>query len=464
MPGSAQLDPQLAALRAAVAGADGAGAGAVGGAGTDGGAGAGAPGGDRPGGSGGRADGGGQDGGEIVRPAGERDAVAGVPARFVAVPGSTGQAAALLRAAAAQRLAVVVRGAGTKQDWGAPPRALDLLLDTRRLTGVVEHAAGDLIVVVRAGTRLGDLRAALAPAGQQLGLDDPLPGATVGGTVSVNTSGPRRMLYGTARDLLIGVTMVRADGVVAHAGGKVVKNVAGYDLGKLLTGAYGTLGLITECVFRLHPVPAATAYVRCRADGVPAAERLVAAVLRAQLAPSALELDAPPGGGIDVVVLLAGTPAGVAGRAEAARRLFGADATIAAGAPAGWGRYPWRTGDVGLKLTGVLSGVPDLVAAARAVGDRHGVPIGVRGSAGTGVLYAGVPAATAPERVHRVVEELRGAAREAGGHAVVLTAPAPVRDRLDLWGPVEGLALMRRVKDQFDPDARLAPGRFVGGI
>ncbi|GIG86165.1 FAD-binding oxidoreductase [Plantactinospora endophytica] len=403
-----------------------------------------------------------------VLPAGPADAVGGVPARIVAAPGSTAQAAALLRAAADLGLSVVFQGAGSRADWGNPPRRLDLLVQTRRLTGVVEHAAGDLIMVVRAGTRLADLRDVLAPAGQQLGLDDPL-GGTVGGAVAVNGSGPRRMLYGTVRDLLIGVTLVRADGVVAHAGGKVVKNVAGYDLGKLVTGAYGTLGLVTECVFRLHPVPAARAYVRCRTGGagVQGAERvgrLLATVLGAQLVPTALEVDAPPDGGHETVLLLEGTAAGVAGRAEVAAALLGTDAVRAEEAPPWWGRYPWQPGDTGLKLTAMLSGVPDLLAAARAAGDRHDVPIGVRGSAGTGVLYAGVPAAAPPDRVARIVEELRGAATEAGGHAVVLTAPDRVRDRVDLWGPVEGLELMRRVKARFDPDARLAPGRFVGGI
>ncbi|MBE1487413.1 FAD-binding oxidoreductase [Plantactinospora soyae] len=411
----------------------------------------------------------GGEGGEVVRPAGPGDVVGGVPARLVATPGSTEQAAALLRAAAELRLSVVARGSGTRLDWGAPPRALDLILETGRLSGVVEHAAGDLIVVVRAGTRLDELRDVLAPAGQQLALDDPLPGATVGGAVSVNASGPRRMLYGTVRDLLIGVTIVRADGVVAHAGGKVVKNVAGYDLGKLVTGAYGTLGLITECAFRLHPVPTARAYVGCRVpqvgvDGIGRVGRLVATVLRAQLVPSALEIAAPADGGYEVVLLLEGTPAGVAGRAEAARRLLRDDTVLSERAPSWWATYPWRAGDTGVKLTGVLSGVPDLLAATRAAGDRHDTRVDVRGSAGTGVLYAGMAAAADPDRVARIVEELRGAAHEVGGHAVVLTAPPPVRDRVDLWGPVEGLELMRRVKARFDPDARLAPGRFVGGL
>src|SRR6266704_2585893 len=216
-----------------------------------------------------------------VRDAGPMDAIAGVPARYVAEPASTQEAAAVLRAAAAQDLAVVVRGAGTRQDWAVPPRRLDLILETRRLTGVVEHAAGDLIVVVRAGTPMAELQDKLAPAGQQLALD---AGGTVGGTVAANASGPRRMLYGTARDLLIGITVVRADGIVAKAGGKVVKNVAGYDLSRLFTGSFGTLGLIVEAVFRLHPLPASAAYVTVDCPGTDEAYRAVAAAAGSELA------------------------------------------------------------------------------------------------------------------------------------------------------------------------------------
>jgi glycolate oxidase FAD binding subunit len=364
-------------------------------------------------------------------------------------PTSTDEAAEVLRAAARDNHAVLVRGAGTKQDWGNPPRRVDLVVDTGKLTGVVEHAAGDLIVVVRAG--------------QQLGLDSPLPGATVGGTVAMNTSGPRRMLYGSVRDLLIGVTLVRADGVVAKAGGKVVKNVAGYDLGKLVTGSYGTLGLITECVFRLHPLPAATAVVRRHVGSAQAAGQLVAAVLGAQVVPSALEVDMADGV-IEVAVLLEGVPEGVEGRVGATRAILGGDSISDGTTPGWWGRYPWHAGDVGIKLTAALSGVASLLAVAGAARDHHDVPLRVRGSAGTGVLYAGLPASTDPAVVARIVEELRAAAVRAGGHAVVLTAPAPVRDQVDIWGPVPGLDLMRRIKQQFDPDGRLAPGRFVGGI
>ncbi|GII25379.1 FAD-binding oxidoreductase [Planosporangium mesophilum] len=398
-------------------------------------------------------------------PATDSDVIAGVPARFVAAPTSTEEASAIVRGAAEHGLTTVVRGAGTKQDWAAPPRTLDLIIDTGRLTGVLEHAAGDLITVVRAGTPLSELADKLAPAGQQLAIDAPIQTSTVGGTVAVNMSGPRRMLYGTVRDLLIGVTVVRPDGVVARAGGKVVKNVAGYDLGKLITGSYGTLGLVTECVFRLHPLPAISAYVSRRFTSVGEAGHAVAAVLGAQVVPTAIEVDAGPDGVVEVCVLLEGVPEGVEARVATVRTLLGGDhPTGSDTAPTWWSAYPWAAGDVGIKLTAALSTVPLLLAAGQAARERHGVPLALRGSAGTGVLYASLPGTTEPATVAAVLDDLRAAATNASGHAVVVTAPSPVRDRLDLWGPVAGLDLMRRVKQQFDPDARFAPGRFVGGI
>ncbi|GGN31326.1 glycolate oxidase FAD binding subunit [Actinoplanes campanulatus] len=381
---------------------------------------------------------------DLAVKAGDDDVVCGVPARFVAAPASTEEAAALI--AAARDLTVVIRGGGTKLQQGPPPRDLDLIIDTRRLAGVVEHAAGDLITVVRAGTPMAELHAL---PGQQLALDAP-PTATAGGAVSANASGPRRLRYGTARDLLIGVTVVRPDGRIARAGGKVVKNVAGYDLGKLYTGAQGTLGLITECVFRLHPVPLATAFVRATAP--PTA---VARILAAQLAPSAVEINAGPGASPELAVLVEGTEEGVRDRAATLARLLDGEVTDLP--PSWWDTPPWPPGGLGLKLTGVLSAVPALVEAVTAAGGT------IRGSAATGALHAGFPSG-APTGTPGLVDGLRAAATRAEGHAVVLTAPDGALDGLDMWGPVPGLELMRRVKDQFDPDHRFAPGRFVGGI
>ena len=397
-----------------------------------------------------------------VRPAEAADAVDGVPARYVAAPSSTEETAELLRVAAQHRLAVVARGSGTKQRWGRPPGGIDLVVETTAMAGVVEHAAGDLICVVRAGTTMADLEATLAHADQQLALDAPFPSATVGGTVATGTSGPRRLLYGTMRDLLIGITFVRADGVVAKAGGKVVKNVAGYDFGKLLTGSYGTLGVVTEVALRLHPLPRTQRFVSVETTEREGAAESARRVLGSQVVPSAVEIDQPADGAVTVTVLVEGIEAGGRARAESTQQLLGPDSVVG-GAPDWFGSYPFADGDIGLKITCTLAGVGPLLSVAHGLGERHGIPVRVRGSA-AGVLYAAIPGDTQPSDAAHLVEEIRSLAGTYHGGVVVLTAPEPARAALDMWGPVPGLALMRRLKDELDPDHRLAPGRFVGGI
>jgi glycolate oxidase FAD binding subunit len=397
-----------------------------------------------------------------VREARRDDAVDGVPPRYVATPGSTAETAELLRVAARHGLHVVARGSGTKQDWGNSPTRVDLVVQTTSMAGVVEHAAGDLITVVRAGTTMSDLQSALAGADQQLALDTPIPSATVGGTVATDTSGPRRLLYGTMRDLLIGITFVRADGVVAKAGGKVVKNVAGYDFGKLLTGSFGTLGLVTEVALRLHPVPATQRVVSVQAPDGDTAASVARRVLGSQVVPAAVEVDQPAEGPVTVAVLLEGVDAGVEARTAATVGLLGGASTVGE-APGWFGAYPFGAGDIGLKITATLTGVGPVLQAARAAGRRHTVPVSVRGSAG-GVLYAAMPPDTALAVVGPVLEDMRAVAATYDGTVVVLTGPAPTRRGLDVWGPVGGLDLMRRLKDQLDPDHLLSPGRFVGGI
>jgi glycolate oxidase FAD binding subunit len=402
-----------------------------------------------------------------VADAGPADAVDGVRPALVARPGSTEEVAELMRAAAAHSLAVVARGRGTKLTWGRPPERADLLVDLSRMSAVVDHAAGDLIVEAQAGTPLADVQAAVASAGQRLALDDPLGGSTVGGALATNLSGPGRVAAGTARDLLIGVTVVRADGVVAKAGGRVVKNVAGYDLGKLVVGSFGTLAVVTGAVFRLHPLPAARRVVRVPAGTPEEAQRLTQALLHAQVVPAAVEVDWPADGAGELAVLLEGTAAGVEVRTATTLRLLGAAATAAEEPPAGWGRFPWDGAadrPLALKATFALSGLARVLAAARREAGASGTAVALRGSAGAGVLHGTVPADAPPEAVVRLVEGLRAECTAVGGALVVLDGPPATTGELDTWGPIPALDLMRRVKDRFDPDRRLAPGRFVGGI
>ena len=409
----------------------------------------------------------------VLREGAEPDAIAGITPAFVASPTSTDEAAALLRAAAAHGLAVVPRGAGTGLGWGTPPASCDLVVDTSLMDRVLEHAAGDLVARMQAGVSIGKAGSVLAAAGQQLALDAPAA-ATVGGVVATGTAGPRRFRYGAPRDLLIGLTVVRADGVVAHAGGKVVKNVAGYDLGKLFSGSQGTLGLITEATFRLHPLPAAVAWVTAefepaeRSGAVAAAASAVASAAGSALVPSAVELDWPGGSQrpLRAGVLLEGTTSGVAERAKQMSDLLasaGGSVAVAEAAPARWGHLPSPATVIRVSFwVSSLESVLDALAGAGAVA---GVRAAVSGPAGAGALYACLDPDTADDAaigfVTALRERLAGSLGARGG-VTVLAASPPVVAAASASGTIPGLALMQAVKDQFDPGHRMFPGRFGG--
>ncbi len=423
-----------------------------------------------------------------VRPAGPRDMVAGVMPDWVASPATSEEASALLAAATEHDLAVVPRGSGTAVGWGPPPRRCDLVIDTLRLDQVLEHAAGDLVVRAAAGVTLARLAGVLAAAGQQLAVDAPPGGGrraaspTVGGLLATGAAGPRRLRYGTPRDLVIGVTVVRPDGTVTKSGGKVVKNVAGYDLGKLYAGSCGTLGLITEAIFRLHPLPAAAAYVIAGYADPAAAAEAAAAAAGSDLAPSAVEIDRPALRGlIRLGVLLEGDPGGVAERAAQMRDVLGAGTATAAEPPDWWGASrvagPGPGEPILIRVSFWSAALPGVLAAVDDAAGPAGLDPALGGSPAAGVLHLTLPATAPPGAVAEFLAGLRAAlagnltpgapGREgppSRASAVVLTAPAAVRDSVDMWGPVPALSLMRAIKDRFDPGHLMAPGRFAGGI
>ncbi|QYC39724.1 putative FAD-linked oxidoreductase [Nonomuraea coxensis DSM 45129] len=390
--------------------------------------------------------------GVTVRQADAGDAVGGVLPRWVALPESVEEVAAVLRACAGRDLAVVPAGGGTKLHWGPPPERCDVLLDLCCLNEILEHAAGDLVVRAQAGVTMGALAAALAGEGQELAVDVPFPeGATVGGTLATATAGPRAFRYGTPRDLLIGVTVVLPDGTVARSGGKVVKNVAGYDLGKLFTGSYGTLGVIAEATFRLHPLPAARRWVRAEVDAadLPA---IAAALAASQAEPSAAEVDRPEPGARPVLAVLA-EGAAAESRAAELRELVGGG-EISDAPPPWWGLI---SGDeVLVEVRFPATGLAAVLEAA----ERSGLAL--RGSVLSGRVLLESPGRDADEpALAGTVAELRRRVEAAGGRVNVLAAP---HTGLDRWGRVSALPLMRRVKERFDPGRRMSPGRFVGGI
>src|SRR5207247_503230 len=261
-------------------------------------------------------------GNENVHAATAADAVAGVQPKLVIEPGTEKELAEVLRLSNAAGLAVIPRGGRTKLGWGNPPARADLVLSTARLNEIIEHAWADLTVTVEAGCTIQRLQETLAQHGQRLALDPLWPEkATIGGVLSANDSGALRLRFGALRDLIIGATIALADGTLASSGGKVVKNVAGYDLPKLVTGALGTLGVITRAVFRLHPLPRNTRSFSVAAASAEEAKRFVVAVQDSKLAHTSLQCHFSDDTSPVSDILFEGTEAGLAAQENQLRDL-----------------------------------------------------------------------------------------------------------------------------------------------
>jgi glycolate oxidase FAD binding subunit len=395
------------------------------------------------------------------------DAVLGVLPRMVVEPASLDEAAEAMRAFARDRLAVAFVGGGTDLELGAPPARLDAVLHTRRMARVREHAPSDQIVAVEAGITLAELQRHLAPHRQRLAIDPPEPErTTVGGIVAANAFGPRRTRYGSVRDLVIGITVVRADGAVAHGGGKVVKNVAGFDLPRLFCGSLGTLGLIAEVILRLHPLPEASATAVF--GGLAAKDVAETPVVLRDLGVEPTALAAlGDGNAFTLAVRFEGFAPGVAeqvertlARAGRGTRLEGAEEAAL------WARHDaLRTaGDVRVKATFAPARLAEALQALRPVaGALRGGGLVAHPALGIALLAGALDDAAAAAQA---VASARAALRPlANGALVLLAAPPALRAQTDVWGsPPDAVEVMRRLKHQLDPEARLAPGRFVGGI
>lgn len=373
------------------------------------------------------------------------------------------EAAEAMRSAAGAQQSVRIRGGGTKLCWGGPADPPEIELSTERLHRIVEHNEGDLTAVLQAGAPLAGVQEALAEAGQMVALDPPLgrdDGATVGGIVATGDSGPLRHRYGAPRDLILGITVVLSDGTVARAGGKVIKNVAGYDLAKLFSGSFGTLGLIAEVVMRLHPRPDETLTVVGGSDRPPALAAAASAVAHSPFGPEGLDVCWAKGSGEVLARFTGATPEAAAKEVARLMEQAGLETRLVAGDDAVWDRQRagQRSADAAVLR---ISGLP--AELARVLRSAEEVGASVVGRAALGLSWltlidsdgdAGAVASTV-EAVRRRLDPFP---------CVVLDAPPAARERLDVWGETEAVPLMRRVKDRFDPAGVCNPGIFVGGI
>jgi glycolate oxidase FAD binding subunit len=409
---------------------------------------------------------------EHVRESSAEDAVDGVRPSIVVEPGTIEETSEVMKLASREGLAVSPRGGGTKIGLGNPPRQVDLILSTARMDGIIEHVPGDQIVRVQAGLKLQDLQERLAESDQMLGVDPPEEGATIGGIVAANSSGPRRLRYGTVRDLIIGIKVVLADGTVAKAGGKVVKNVAGYDLSKLFTGSLGTLGVIAEANFRLHPIRETARTVFLEVDDHEKIADVTQELTHSsfsQFVLDALEIRWEGDRGVIAALFEGIEPAVEAQSSVATEALRSYGETSVLGEEDGeefwesFARRPWDAGDVGLKIGAPPSDLTAVLASVLGAAERAGVEARLSGHAGTGVTFAGLSGGE--DGLVEVVEEVREIRVRRSGSVVVQEAPLTVKERLDAWGAGgDYLGLTRRVKEKFDPGYTMNPGRFLGGI
>ncbi len=369
-------------------------------------------------------------------------------------PANTEEVAAILRFAHENRLAVVPWGGGTKQGWGYPVTPA-VLMETHRLNVIREHTWQDMTCTVEAGCTWASLQSALAKHGQCVALDPLWPErATVGGIVATNDSGVLRLRYGGLRDLIIGMTIVLADGTIARTGGKVVKNVAGYDLHKLMIGAFGTLGVITSVNFRLHSIPKST---QCFTFSAPSAKPLgewLLKLLHQQLSTLSIQLRGTAEG-FHLDIQLASLPEVLHTQAEMLESMARVEGlAMEAATEAVWDARQQllaHSNDFACKATMLPSEIAPFAERVRSLG-------GESVTQATGIMMAGFPATAAGH-----LQQLRRELEAASGSLMVLKQPA--ESKVDCWGTLpDSLPLMREIKRRFDPEVVLNPGRFLGGI
>ena len=390
-----------------------------------------------------------------------------------AEPQSPEELAAILAGASRARRSTAIRGGGTKSAWGRLAPDPELTVHTGRLNRIVVHRHGDLTATVQAGMRLADFNAELAAHRQWLPVESAFAGATIGGLVATNDCGPLRHRSGTPRDLLIGITLALTDGRIVKAGGHVVKNVAGYDLGRFVSGSFGTLAGIVDATFKLMPIPQASATLVASYDDAAALARDAAALAASQLEPAAFDVraGAVDGGAGDggghleaahprLLVRFASSPASTEEQANHASALLTGQVSVTTGDAEStlWREQlaaPWSAdarpapSDVPavIRMSWLPSRLADVIALVRGHALRGRVM-------GTGLVrLAGDPADHAA-----IVERLR--ASDALRHVVILSGPAALKSRVDAWGPpASAAAATRALKQMFDPAGILNAGR-----
>lgn len=395
------------------------------------------------------------------------DMVDGVQPHAVISPATPQEVVQVLHYCEAAGLAVVPRGGGTKLSLGNRPHKADLILSTARLNRVVEHAWDDMNTTVQAGCTIADLQCVLKQHGQRLAADPMQPArATIGGVLATAESGTLRIRYGGMRDLVLGMEVALPDGSLIGVGGKVVKNVAGYDVTKLAIGSLGTLGIITGVTFRLHPLPPATVTYTKRLCSATGLAELLLAIRDSHVGYTGLQIRVGGSAQVSVDVRCEGMADSLEYEFAKLRRLPNAEDFAECDAGVWTEREKLFVNAASSAICKCAVEPNQLGVLCEAV-FRHSASAGVVAgivAQGNGLGEVRLDAADTQAQCS-VLRGLRAELERLDGTLTVLHCCAAVKDELDVWGPInEVLPLMQRIKETFDPARVLNPGRFVGGM
>ena len=416
-----------------------------------------------------------------------RYAIDGTCPQAVVLPASTHEIQEVLGYAADNELSVIPAGSGTKLGIGNPTEGVDLVLATSRLDQVLEYEPADLTVTVEAGIRLAALQAKLAEHGQYFSLDPPYADrCTIGGITATNASGPSRLRFGSARDLVLGMRVVQSSGTVVKSGGKVVKNVAGYDLNKLYLGSFGTLGVITEVSLKLQPLPELERNILLTFADIGEAVNGASEISGSQLLPTFLNLfinGAPLTDSPEPCLLIGldGHPETVEWQTDSVKAVAQQNGAIGVGVYEGQRQRELQASVCAFPESGSVTAivicranlrmtdVGDFLNTVLEMNDSASWRVRATGLMGNGVVYlafSDFPDNEVPvQDVVDTIENLRDAAANVGGNLIVESAPTALKGQIDVWGPVGGsFELMKAIKTKLDPVGLLNVGRFVGGI
>lgn len=416
----------------------------------------------------------------------------------VVFPGDAQELSEIMRLASSDGLSVVPWGSGTTIGLGGIPAKVDLVVGLTRLNRIVDHEPGDLTATVQAGIPLREVQASLHRSGQFLPFDPArCERRTIGGILATNSSGPWRHRHGTARDLVIGIRVVHADGTITKGGAKVVKSVSGYDMNKLYIGSLGTLGIILEATFKLYPLPAVERTWMALCPAGETAARALAQVLHSTIICTRVELLSSiaaqsvgrqagcdvPAGAVALAMSVSSVSEAVDAQIAAIRQLCEREGAAAGFLVEGSAQdslwqavcdFPSASGDgrswVTLKASVLPTQVIDTIGYAETLARNLGLESAAIAEAGCGIVrlsWRSAPGAAVrdPISLAKGIEDLRHWVVRHGGSLVILSAPSPIKAVVDVWGPIGNtLALMRELKRQLDPQRLLNPGRFVGGI